>query len=398
MQVIKSLQQAGYQAYLVGGSVRDLLLGHDPKDFDIATSAEPDEVAAEFRNCRLIGRRFRLAHIYFGRELIEVATFRGCAEDLKGEHLSDSGRILRDNVFGTLEEDAIRRDFTVNALYYDPVKNEVIDFVEGMKDLKQAKLRLIGDVEQRYREDPVRMLRAARFAAKLSFHIDPSEEQLIYTHGRLLRDISPARLFEESRKLFMSGCALATFEMLRHYHLFEHLYPQAALALSIKENEFPLQMVIQGMKNTDSRIAEGKPVTPAFLYAVILWEAVRLLAKDIQSDDTISPAAALEQAGASITRNQIQHISIPKRFSHPMKEIWKLQPRFNNTRPKSFPRLIAHPRFRAAYDFLLLRAGVGEADQELADWWTNIQLTHKVPEHVHKKRPYTRPRRNRSRK
>ncbi|VAW73307.1 Poly(A) polymerase [hydrothermal vent metagenome] len=396
--MIERLQEAGYQAYLVGGSVRDLLLGHDPKDFDIATSAEPDEIAAEFKNCRLIGRRFRLAHIYYGRELIEVATFRGSADELKDEHLSESGRILRDNVFGTLEEDAIRRDFTINALYYDPVKNEVTDYVNGMQDLRQSKLRLIGDIEQRYREDPVRMLRAARFAAKLNFHIDPAEEQLIYTHGRLLGDISPARLFEESRKLFMSGCALTTFEMLRHYHLFEYLYPQAAQALSIKDSEFPLQMVIQGMKNTDSRIAEGKPVTPAFLYAVILWEAVRLLANDIQSSEQISAGTALEQAGAIVTRNQVQHISIPKRFSHPMKEIWKLQPRFSNRRPKSVPRLIAHPRFRAAYDFLLLRAGVGEAEEELADWWTEIQLTHKVPEHVHKKRPNTRPRRKRSQK
>ncbi len=396
--MIERLQEAGYQAYLVGGSVRDLLLGHDPKDFDIATSAEPDEIAAEFRNCRLIGRRFRLAHIYYGRELIEVATFRGSADELKDEHLSESGRILRDNVFGTLEQDAVRRDFTINALYYDPVKNEVTDYVNGMEDLRQSKLRLIGDIEQRYREDPVRMLRAARFAAKLNFHIDPAEEQLIYTHGRLLGDISPARLFEESRKLFMSGCALATFKMLRHYHLFEHLYPQAAQALSSEGSDFPLQMVIQGMKNTDSRIAEGKPVTPAFLYAVILWEAVRLRANDMQSSEQISAGAALEQAGAMVTRDQVQHISIPKRFSHPMKEIWKLQPRFNNRRPKSVPRLIAHPRFRAAYDFLLLRAGVGEAEEELADWWTEIQLTHKVPEHVHKKRPNTRPRHKRSQK
>lgn len=382
---------------MVGGSVRDLLVGFEPKDFDIATSAEPEQVAATFKNCRLIGRRFRLAHIYFGRELIEVATFRGSAEELKDEHLSENGRILRDNVFGTLEEDAIRRDFTVNALYYDPVKNTVIDFVGGMQDLNEGKLRLIGDVEQRYREDPVRMLRAARFSAKLGFRIDPAEEQLIYTHGRLLCDISPSRLFDESRKLFMTGQAMATFEILRHYHLFEHLYPQSERALSIQENNFPLMMVNQGMKNTDSRIAEGKPVTPAFLYAVILWEPVRLLARDLQSGEAMSAGIALEKAGASVTSEQLQHISIPKRFSHPMKEIWKLQPRFNNKRPKSVPRFIGHPRFRAAYDFLLLRAGVGEAEQELADWWTNIQLTHKPPEHVRKKRSRTRSRRNSTR-
>ncbi len=367
------LRKSGYQAYLVGGGVRDLLLGREPKDFDIATDAHPDDVKKVFRNCRLIGRRFRLAHVHFGREVIEVATFRGAQEATDdGEHETENGMLLRDNVYGTLEEDALRRDFTVNALYYNIEDFSVIDYANGMEDLNSGVLRLLGDPEQRYREDPVRMLRAVRFASKLGFSINPACEEPIFRFGELLEDIPSARLFEEVLKLFMNGTAIQAFEKLRHYDLFGKLFPATEESLSHEEHMFPVTFVANGLKNTDDRVRQEKPVTPAFLFAVLLWEPVRKLAEQIVATGE-SSHPAMQQAASEILSEQIQTVAIPKRFSLQMRDIWCMQHRFELIKGKRPHRLLTHPRFRAGYDFLLLRAESGEAAPELAKWWTEFQ-------------------------
>ncbi len=375
LKVLHALRKNGYEAYIVGGAVRDLILDLHPKDFDVATNATPEQVKSIFRNCRLIGRRFRLAHIYYGREIIEVATFRAshdAAEHASHAATTDCGRILRDNVYGTLEDDALRRDFTINAMYYDSHNAEVIDFAGGFKDLKNKTIRLIGDPEQRYREDPVRMLRAVRFAAKLGFSIDEASETPIKELSHLLGNIPPARLFDECLKLFMGGKALATYEKLSEYGLFQILFPMTADALEKDETGNSTAMLIQALKNTDLRIAQRKPVTPAFLFAAFLWEPVRQLIARNRDEDKPENELYFESAD-TIAREQAQRISIPKRFSMPMREIWRMQPRYLIRGGKRPFRLLDHPRFRAAYDFLLLRAGSGEVDQEIADWWTKFQ-------------------------
>lgn len=376
LKVLYRLRKAGYEGYLVGGSVRDMLLGREPKDFDIATNAHPEQVQALFRNCRLIGRRFRLAHVLFGREVIEVATFRGRgiddAQEGGLEVEEENGRILRDNVYGTLEEDAWRRDFTVNALYYNIEDFSVVDYTSGLKDLEAGILRMIGDPWQRFREDPVRMLRAVRFAAKIGFRIDADSEKAIYELGHLLANIPSARLFDEVLKLFLGGCAVQTFELLRHYRLFEHLFPQTEASLSQEEQNFPLTLVLRALANTDSRIAENKPVTPAFLYAALLWEPVRMeMRRRMESGEDELPA--LTSAAYFVIEQQLAATALPRRFSTPMVEIWQLQPRLNSRSGRRAFRMLEHPRFRAAYDFLLLRADAGEADRALADWWTEFQ-------------------------
>jgi poly(A) polymerase len=371
LKVLYRLKEAGYEAYLVGGGVRDLLLGLEPKDFDVATDATPEEVKAVFRNCRLIGRRFRLAHVHFGREIIEVATFRGTSRPGQVAE-GENGMILSDNVYGTLEEDALRRDFTVNALYYNIADFSVVDYAGGVEDLKAGRLRLLGDPETRFREDPVRMLRAARFAAKLGFQIDDDVARVMPQLADLLLDVPPARLFEEVLKLFMAGTAVQCFEHLRHYNLFGPLFPDTEECLAHEEHDFPITLVLKGLENTDRRVNEGKPVTPAFLFAVLLWEPARRIAEQLVAEG-MDPAPAMQQASGEIIQRQAQHIAIPKRFSIPMREIWSLQGRFHFTRGKRPQRLLAHPRFRAAYDFLLLRAASGEADPALADWWTEVQ-------------------------
>ncbi len=358
----------------MGGGVRDLLLGREPKDFDIATDATPEDVKKVFRNCRLIGRRFRLAHVHFGREVIEVATFRGRQEaSEEGEHETENGMLLRDNVYGSIEEDALRRDFTVNALYYNIDDFSVIDYTDGVRDLNSCVLRLLGDPEQRYREDPVRMLRAVRFAAKLGFSIDPVSEAPIFRLGSLLEDIPSARLFEEVLKLFLHGTALQAFEKLRHYDLFGQLFPATDECLSHEEHQFPITFVANGLKNTDTRVMQDKPVTPAFLFAVLLWEPVRKLAEKIVAGGE-SPHPAMQLAASEILSDQIQTVAIPKRFSLQMRDIWCMQHRFEYIQGKRPHRLLAHPRFRAGYDFMLLRAESGESDPELAKWWTEFQL------------------------
>jgi poly(A) polymerase len=399
LKVLYRLKDAGFQGHLVGGGVRDLLLGREPKDFDVATDATPEQVKSVFRSCRLIGRRFRLAHVRFGREIIEVATFRAGHAAEHADYQTDNGMLLRDNVYGTIEEDALRRDFTVNALYYNIRDFSVIDYAGGMQDLQAGLLRLMGDPETRYREDPVRMLRAARFAAKLGFRMEPATEAPIGELAGLLADVPAARLFEEVLKLFMAGHAVASFESLRQHGLFGQLFPDTEQALASEEQAFPHTLVLKGMQNTDARIAEGKPVTPAFLFAVLLWEPVRLRWLALQGEG-LSPYTALQVASGEILERQLARVSIPRRFSIPMREIWTLQSRFAHTKGKRPHRLAAHPRFRAAYDFLLLRAEAGEADPELAAWWTDFQAEHapSAPAGKGEAAPRRRRRRRRRRK
>ena len=401
LKVLYRLRDAGYQGRLVGGGVRDLLLGREPKDFDIATDAHPEDIRRLFRNCRLIGRRFRLAHVLFGREVIEVATFRALQEhrESAARHVDADGRIVRDNVYGTLEEDAFRRDFTVNALYYNISDFSVIDYAGGVDDLNAGVLRLIGDPETRFREDPVRMLRAVRFATKLGFRMHPDTERPIAELAGLLADIPPARLFDEMLKLFMGGGALANFEALRHYNLFGQLFPLTEQALTHEEQHFPLTLISHGMENTDKRIAEDKPVTPAFLFAVFLWQPVRERAAQLEAAGQ-HPAQAMQHAGSQIIAEQAKVMSIPKRFSLPMREIWMLQLRLARTGGRRSLRALAHPRFRAAYDFLLLRGQAGEVPEALGQWWTEFQEQNpQQPEQeVTRTRPKTRRRRRPRRK
>ncbi|MBU6469564.1 MAG: polynucleotide adenylyltransferase PcnB [Gammaproteobacteria bacterium] len=375
LKVLYRLKSAGYESYMVGGGVRDLLLGREPKDFDVATNARPEEVHALFRNCRIIGRRFRLAHVQFGREIIEVATFRAnrpVTPEAGTHNASDNGRLLRDNTYGTLEEDALRRDFSVNALYYDIRDFSVRDYVDGLADLHAGVLRLIGDPETRYREDPVRMLRAARFAAKLGFRVHPDTGAPIAALAPLLADIPPARLFEEILKLFLYGFGAQAFEHLRHYGLFGRLFPRTDALLDTEEHGFPHTFISRALAGTDARVTQDKPVSPAFLFAVLMWEPVRQRAANLESSGT-HPAEALRQAADELVFEQVVHVALPRRFATPMTEIYQMQPRFLQREGKRPTRFLAHPRFRAAYDFLVLRAEAGEVDAELAEWWTRLQ-------------------------
>src|SRR5689334_7335827 len=372
LRVLYRLHEAGFAAYLVGGAVRDLMLGGHPKDFDIATNATPEEVRSLFRNCRLIGRRFRLAHVVFGREIVEVATFRGTTDDGTGDrHLVD-GRIVRENVYGSIEEDALRRDFTVNALYYDIADFSVRDYVGGMHDLEQHTLRLIGDPDSRYREDPVRMLRAARLAAKLDFTIAPETAAPFARLGPLLADAPPARLFDESLKLFLSGYGLASFHALQTHGLLEHVFPTTARALKSEHADRFRVLMERTLASTDERVRADKPVTPAFLFAALLWEPVRAAAEELIAEG-IEPVAAWTAASDRIMSEQAERVAIPRRFAGGIEEIWVLQPRFEQRIKKRVFRLLAHPRFRAAYDFLLLRSSESPALGELAEWWTAAQ-------------------------
>ncbi|MGB5260376.1 MAG: polynucleotide adenylyltransferase PcnB [Gammaproteobacteria bacterium] len=398
LKVLYRLKESGYQAHLVGGGVRDLLLGREPKDFDVATDAHPDDVRRLFRNCRLIGRRFRLAHVMFGREIIEVATFRARQEpgDNNGaQHVDEDGRIVRDNVYGSIADDALRRDFTVNALYYNIDDFSIIDYAGGMRDIEAGVLRLLGDPETRYREDPVRMLRAVRFATKLGFRIETETERPISTLAALLGDIPPARLFDEMLKLFMSGSALANFEMLRHYDLFRQLFPLTDASLAHQENEFPLTLINRGMANTDDRVLANKSVTPAFLFAVFLWEPVRHRMARLESDGQ-APPQAMQHASSQIIAEQAAVMATPRRFSLPMREIWMLQLRLERKGGRRSLRVLDHPRFRAAYDFLLLRGEAGEVSQELCDWWTEFQAMH--PDKREQEATKTGPRKRRRRR
>jgi poly(A) polymerase len=379
LKVMSRLRNKGHQAYLVGGAVRDLLLGGHPKDFDIATDATPEEIHGLFRNSRIIGRRFRIVHVRFGREIIEVTTFRGHHENGSDEdnprsgsqsRQAASGRLLRDNVYGTLEEDAVRRDLTVNALYYDAGRFEVFDHVHGLQDLERRTICIIGDPEQRYREDPVRMLRVVRFAARLDFAIESDTAHAIGTCANLLGEIPAARLFDEFLKLFLAGHAAATLDKLLEYRLLQYLLPESAHCL--QRDAAALALVRAAMGNTDQRIAEDKPVTPAFLLAALLWPVAQRQAQHLQQRGD-PPMVAMHSAAQQTIGEAAQHISIPRRFSQPMREIWEFQLRLQRRQGRRAAELVEHRRFRAAYDFLLLREQAGEDTGGLGEWWTTFQ-------------------------
>jgi len=374
LRVLYRLKNAGFRALLVGGGVRDLLLDGHPKDFDVATDALPEQVRELFRNCRLIGRRFRLAHVHFGREVVEVATFRTQAPDADDDADSEvkDGRIVRDNVYGSLDDDVWRRDFTVNALYYDIADFSIIDYVGGMADIKARNLRLIGDPEQRYREDPVRMLRAVRFAAKLDFAIDPGTGEPIRELAHLLAYIPGARLYDEFLKLMLGGHAVATFEKLVEYELLEHLFPQTWVELENEPEGTCRRMLDAVLANTDARVGQGKPVNPAFLIAALLWQPVREATEDNVAKG-MEPVEAQHQAADAVISQAVGHMAIPRRITQVTREIWGMQPRLERRAPGRVKRLLEQPRFRAGYDFLLLRAESGEAVGELAEWWTGFQ-------------------------
>ncbi len=401
LKVVQRLTEAGYEAYLVGGSVRDLILGRLPKDFDIATDAHPEDVYELFRNSRMIGRRFKIVHVRFGREIVEVATFRAVRGDEDPQ--TDSGMILRDNIYGTFEEDAIRRDFSINAVYYSPGEEKLIDLVGGLDDIEARRIRLIGDPESRYREDPVRMLRAIRFKTKLEFEIDDESGAPMRHLGYLLQDIPPARLFEEILKLFMSGHGAASFDNLLAYDLFGWLFPDSRRAMD--ESLHAEKLIRAALASTDRRIAEDLPVTPAFIFAALLWYPFISEKKRLETEG-LSHLEANHEAAANIIAKQQLFTSIPRRFSGPMRDIWMLQFRLPNRHGKKATLVFGHKRFRAAYDFLLLREEAGENLDGLGAWWTNYQEENPAPERrsgtdpgdaetVPSKRPRRRRRRNR---
>jgi poly(A) polymerase len=379
LRVLYRLHESGFAAYLVGGAVRDLLLGEHPKDFDVATDATPEQVKQLFRNCRLIGRRFRLAHVVYGREIIEVATFRANSDDGSGDRETDEdGRVLRDNVYGSIEDDAVRRDFTANALYYAIADFSVRDYCGGFEDVRNRVLKLIGDPETRYREDPVRMLRAVRLAAKLGFSIDPGSADPIPRLAPLLREASSARLFEECLKLFLSGHAEAGFLGLEAHGLLPSLLPETAVALAANRSGALRRMLIAGLRATDARIAADEPVSPAFLFALLLWPAYCRNLALLQAQG-MHAAEAERRAADRVTLHQVDTVALPRRFSLPMQEIWLLQSRFSQRQRKRVVRLLAQPRFRAAFDFLRLRQIASDSHAADIAFWTDAQ---RDPDHA----------------
>jgi len=389
VKVLYRLKDGGYQAFIVGGGVRDLLLDRHPKDFDIATNASPEQIRALFSNARLIGRRFRLVHVRFRDEIVEVATFRGLGnEDLESEDrqiLDDTGRIIKDNSFGSIEEDAWRRDFTVNALYYNIADYSIWDFVDGMRDIEARRIRLIGDPETRYREDPVRMIRAARLAAKLDLDIHPDTAAPMARLGSLIDHVPPARLFDEFLKVFETGHALAGYRRLREHGLFEHLFPATAEWLAGgaggRPDERRNRFIERALANTDQRIVDGLSVTPMFLFGVFLWGPIQERAAALRRAGHISEVQSLIDAGLEVTVEQIERITLPRRFSVPMREMIQLQPRFSRRQGRRASVLLQHRRFRAAYDLLVLRTELGDVPPELADWWTRVQSLSPEEQH-----------------
>ena len=368
-KVISRLQDHGFQAYLVGGCIRDLLLCKTPKDFDIATDAHPEEVRELFRNSRIIGKRFRIVHVRFGREIIEVTTFRGPHVDEYDENHSDSGMTLNDNIYGTFEEDVFRRDFTMNAIYYEPQKKEIIDLANGTADIENQIIRTIGDPKGRLREDPVRMLRATRFQAKLEFGLESELESTIKSLGYLIQDVPPARLFEEVLKLFLSGYGTAAFDSMIENDIYGWLFPDSKRSMESNATE---ELVRLALTSTDQRIAKKMPVTPAFIYAAVLWYPLVDEKRRLEQEEGLTHAAANEAANTVISKQQL-FTSIPKRFSGPMRDIWFLQSRLPSRFGQKPDRIMEHKRFRAAYDFLLLREQAGETTGKLGEWWTEYQ-------------------------
>jgi poly(A) polymerase len=368
-KVISRLQENGFQAYLVGGCIRDLLLCKTPKDFDIATDARPEVVRELFRNSLIIGKRFRIVHVRFGRDIIEVTTFRGPHADEYDENHSDSGMTLNDNVYGSFEQDVFRRDFTMNAIYYEPQEKEIIDLADGTADIKGRIIKTIGDPTSRLREDPVRMLRAIRFQAKLEFSLESDLQSAIRSLGHLLQDVPPARLFEEVLKLFLSGYGTAAFDSMMGNDIYGWLFPDSKRSM---ENNATEELVRLALTSTDQRIAKQKPVTPAFIYAAVLWYPFIEEKERLEQDGEITYAAAHEAANNVISKQQL-FTSIPKRFSGPVRDIWFLQSRLPSRFGQKPDRTMEHKRFRAAYDFLLLREQAGEKTEQLGEWWTKYQ-------------------------
>jgi len=377
LKVMYRLENAGFKAYLVGGCIRDLLLGIQPKDFDIATDAHPEQVHKLFSNSRLIGRRFKLVHVLFGREVIEVATFRGSSESSAAQQQTSEGMLTRDNVYGTIEEDAIRRDFTANALYYSATDFQIYDYCSALADIEAKTLRLIGEPEERYREDPVRMLRAVRFAEKLNFDIEERAERKISELSYLMSSVAAARLFDEIIKLFVSGSGLKIFDRLFENGLFNAMFPIVHHAITHNAQGHYLAFVKAALKNTDKRIAQEKPITPAFLYASLLWPEVHRLWQQKMSEG-LSEFPALQQASHQAVEAQLANVMIPKRFILQMREIWEMQIRLVKNNSRRAAQLVTHPRFRAGYDFLLLREQSEEIEPGLGQWWTQYQVENPV--------------------
>lgn len=366
IKVCEVLRQHGYEAYIVGGAVRDLIVGLEPKDFDVATNATPEQIRPLFRRARIIGRRFQLVHVVFGQEIIETSTFRAPASE--NQETDEHGRILRDNVFGSQEEDAARRDFTMNALYYDPHSEEVIDYHQGVADLQKRQIRIIGDATRRYREDPVRMLRAVRFAAKLNGTIDPATRLPIRTMAPLIDNVPASRLFDEMLKLLTCGHAMDCLRQLRADGLHHGLLPLLDVVLEQPGGENFVELALE---RTDARVRSGKTISPSFLFAALLWQQVDSRWKQLraQGEHTIN---ALSQAADSVLGEQTEKLAIQRRFSADMREIWFMQPRFERRIGKTAYRMLEQPRFRAACDFLQLRAAAGEFDSVLAQWWMDL--------------------------
>ncbi|UAB72133.1 polynucleotide adenylyltransferase PcnB [Vibrio sp. SCSIO 43132] len=376
LKVLYRLHNAGFDAFLVGGGVRDLLLGEQPKDFDIATNATPEQIKQLFRNCRLIGRRFRLAHIMFGRDIIEVATFRGHHQEPTKNVAAQSkeGMLLRDNVYGTVDEDAERRDFTINAMYYSIADYSIHDYAGGIDDLDDNLIRLIGDPETRYREDPVRMLRAIRFAAKLDMDIDEDTAAPIKELAHLLRDIPAARLFEESLKLLQSGNGLETYHLLREYDLFQQLFPDIAQEFTEEQSSQTEKMIELVLESTDKRIQEGKRINPAFMFAALLWYPLNHMAERLMEKRNFAYYDAIMEASNMILDEQVRSIAIPRRHTATIREIWQLQLRLPRRSGKRATRLLELNKFRAGFDFLEMRGEIEQGDtQELAKWWQTYQ-------------------------
>ena len=365
--VIEKLQEEGFHAFIVGGAVRDLLLGLTPKDFDIATDATPEQVKPLFRRAYIIGRRFRLVHVHVGAEVLEVSTFRAPQKAL--EATDEHGRLLTDNVYGSQAEDAARRDFTINALYFDPTSEEIWDYVGGVPDIRARRLKLIGPPVTRFREDPVRMLRAVRLAAKAGVAIDPKTAAPIPKLASLIQNVPPARLFDEMQKLLLSGHAAETLSSLRAHGLSHGLLPLLDVIL---EQPLGTRFIEVALAGTDRRVRAGKPVSPAFLFATLLWHEV-LQQWNAAKSRGDKPQPALFEAMDRVLDAQAVRISIPRRFEATIKEIWALQPRFEQRAGARPSRLLEHERFRAAYDFLALRGESGEVGQALVDWWTQFQ-------------------------
>ena len=399
VRVVKTLKDAGYEAYIVGGAVRDLLVGMRPKDFDVATDATPEQVKSLFRRAFIIGRRFRLVHVVFGRgrehETIEVSTFRAyfdaaAADQVTGnektsqreladkKHVVDaSGRVLRDNVWGPQIEDAARRDFTVNAMYYDPVTQVVVDYHNGLADSRARLLRMIGDAETRYREDPVRIIRVVRFAAKLGFALEPATERPVRAMAPLLANVPISRLFDEMIKLLQTGHALASVEQLRKYGLVggaPGVFPVLDAALAPRQPSAARQTFVRlALEDTDRRVGEGRAVVPSFLMACLLWHDVQERWSALRAGGE-APFPALQQAVDAVFDARIGDISGRGKLAADMREIWLMQPRFERRTPAAAAALVGQPRFRAGYDFLRLRADGGEIGAELADWWEDYHL------------------------